>query len=101
MRMRWPFWLTNYLTLSPSRWLVTAANVQMRSHLGRRRVLKLGAGVRLMANVMVMLQAWFLMYLERFGELFPASWANLALVSGSIHRFEAHLSGPGRAKTHI
>ena len=25
----------------------------------------------------------------------------LALVSGSIHRFEAHLSGPGRAKTHI
>ena len=57
--------------------------------------------MRLMANVMVMPQAWFLMYLERFGELFPASWANLALVSGSIHRFEAHLSGPGRAKTHI
>ena len=43
MRVRWRFWRTNYLTLSPSCWLATATDVQMCSHFGRRMSAKSGS----------------------------------------------------------
>ena len=57
-----------------SAWTVKRRALQRRvAHRRRRRRRRVAA-----------VQAWFLMYLESFQALLPASWADLALVSGSV-----------------